>query len=152
MDYPNLLKILLLDFQNCFPLTQSTLLFGETSPYHAFSFSPALTFLTPLVGYITEMPTISIYFQEGLVWESGKFLSNVYNSMGVASPKLREALKFVKWFTQNSYNFQVSENQGGLASLILPYSDKMKQLLKMIFLLNEQNVSVMCTLTSTQYH
>ena len=53
-----------------------------------------------------EMPTISIYFQGGLVWESGRFPSNVYNSMGVASPKSREAFKFVQQFTQNSYNFQ----------------------------------------------
>ena len=53
-----------------------------------------------------EMPTISIYFQGGLVWESGRFLSNVYSSMVVASPKIREALKFVQWFTQKSYNFQ----------------------------------------------
>ena len=48
-------------------------------------------------------------FQGGLVWEwseSGRFLSNVYNSMGVASPKIREALKFVQRFTQISYNFQ----------------------------------------------
>ena len=52
------------------------------------------------------MPTISIYFQGGLVWESGRFLSNVYNSMGVASPKIREALTFVQRFTQKSYNFQ----------------------------------------------
>ena len=32
------------------------------------------------------MPTISLYFQGGLVRESGRFLSNVYNSI-VASPK-----------------------------------------------------------------
>ena len=56
--------------------------------------------------HVSEMPTILIYFQGGLVWESGRFLSNVYNSMGVASPKFREALKFVRWFTQKSYNFQ----------------------------------------------
>ena len=32
MDYPNLLKLVLLSLKNCFLLTQSTLLFGETSP------------------------------------------------------------------------------------------------------------------------
>ena len=32
MDYPNLLKLLLLGLYNCSLLTQSTLLFGETSP------------------------------------------------------------------------------------------------------------------------
>ena len=32
MDYPNLLKHLLLGLKTCFLLTQSTLLFGETSP------------------------------------------------------------------------------------------------------------------------
>ena len=58
------------------------------------------------VPWNAEMPTISIYFQGGLVWESGSFLSNVYNSMGVASPKIREALKFVQRFTKKSYNFQ----------------------------------------------
>ena len=52
------------------------------------------------------MPTISIYIQGGLVWESGRFQSNVYNSMGVASPKMREALIFVQRFTHKSYNFQ----------------------------------------------
>ena len=35
---------------------------------------------------------------------------------------------------------------------VLPYSDERKQLLKIKFLANEQNVSVMCTLTSMQYH
>ena len=46
------------------------------------------------------------YFEGEFVWESGRFLSNMYNSMGVASPKIREALKFVQRFTHKSYNFQ----------------------------------------------
>ena len=45
---------------------------------------------------ITEMPTILIYFQGGLVWESGRFLSNMYNSRGVASPKIRGGIEIYK--------------------------------------------------------
>ena len=72
------------------------------------------------LGAVSEMPTISIYFQGGLVWESGRFLSNVYNSMGVASTKNQGGIEICAAIHTKIIQFSGSldpENQGGLASL-----------------------------------
>ena len=63
------------------------------------------------------MLTISIYFQGGLVWESGRFLSNVYNSIQVASPKMQGGIEICAAIHTKIIQFSGSlpENEGGLA-------------------------------------
>ena len=71
MDYPNLLKLLLLGLWNCLLLTQSTLLFGETSPLNSdtelniFGFNMLkISIILPQILQIPQIGTLCRAFSQ----------------------------------------------------------------------------------------
>ena len=73
------------------------------------------------------MPTISIYFQGGLVWESGRFSIKCVQFNGSSQSKNQGGIEICAAIHTEIIQFSgsIPENQEGLASLLLPWGLKM---------------------------